>query len=157
MPSPTSATDPRLLSQGDNEENEEEHPDEPPRYIDTSNVATFGDDTVEDLTMEEPAESTLEEPEITLAHGGSTLGGFISSFDEDLTLPNGDAEDGGRHTPIVVSTGVKSARLRCEKFAAGAADSSGASHIAVKSGASFDEISTSQLPATAELNLTAEI
>ena len=157
MPSPTSATDPRLLSQGDNEENEEEHPDEPPRYIDTSNVATFGDDTVEDLTLEEPAESTLEEPEVTLAHGGSTLGGFISSFDEDLTLPNGDAEDEGRHTPIVVSTGVKSARLRFEKFAAGAADSSGASHVAVKSGASFDEISTSQLPATAELNLTAEI
>ena len=137
VPSPTSATDPRLLSNGDNDEGgtaEEEEAAQ--RYADTSSVATYGDDTVEDLT--------LEEPEITLAHGGSTLGGHISSFDEDLTLPNGDAED-ERHTPIVVSTGVKSARLRFENFAA---DSSGAAHRAVMNGASFDEMSAPQVPVT---------
>ena len=48
---------------------------------------------------------------MTLARGGSTLGGDISSFDENLTLPG---EGGGCGTPIQMSTDVKKKNPRID-------------------------------------------
>jgi len=49
--------------------------------------------TMDDLTP-------LKESEQTLAGGGSAIGGFVSSFDKDLSLPD-------RYSPVIVSTNIK--------------------------------------------------
>jgi len=65
--------------------------------------ATATDPRVLSRCEEEGYESdeSVTEPELTLAGGGSVLGGHISSFDAELTLP------GDGHEPIVVSTELR--------------------------------------------------
>ena len=147
--SQSSVTNPRLLSSGDaaadahgstgNEqvgevEVEDAASDAPPispRYLETSakDAISQGDVTSDEFSLDE-----VEEPEMTLARGGSALGGSGASFDEDLTLPS---PHDGRHTPIRVSTGVKAAH----QFEIPAA-SSPTCHVIVKA-PSFDNLGIS--------------
>ena len=106
-----SVTDPRLLSRGG--EDDGAAAVETPAPDAGADARADAGVTTDDVTADTEADAggdvttddvTLEEPEMTLARGGSTLGGDISSFDENLTLPG---EGDGRCTPIQMSTDVK--------------------------------------------------
>ena len=110
-----SVTDPRLLSRGGEDDGAAAVETPGPNTGDDAGAEAGADAgvTTDDVTADAEADAggdvttddvTLEEPEMTLARGGSTLGGDISSFDENLTLREllfAQALDAWNGSPII--------------------------------------------------------